>query len=120
TGTTSPNPAVSAALTGTGTAPPVPGVPTNLNAFRGGFGGAITANLSWGAVQYASSYDVQWSTSSTFSPSTLITGATSGNNYTFNGGANGLASGTTVYFQVRAVNITGAGGWSATFSSTVR
>jgi len=119
-GATAPNPAVSASLTGTGTAPPVPGVPTNLNAVRGGPGGAITANLSWGAVQYASSYDVQWSTSSTFTPSTTITGAATGTNYTFNGGANGLAANTTVYFQVRAVNITGASNWSATFSSTVR
>ncbi len=118
-GATSPSP-VTAALSGAGTAPPVPGVPTNVNSVRGGNGGQINANLSWNAVQYASSYDVRWSTSPTFATSTTITNATSGTNYTFNGGANGLAANTTVYFQVRAVNITGAGGYSATFSSTVR
>ena len=119
-GATAPNPAVSATLSGDGTAPPVPGIPTNVNATRGGSGGAITASLSWNAVQYASSYDVRWSTSPSFATSTTITNATSGTNYTFNGGANGLAANTTVYFKVRAVNSTGPGGYSATFSSTVR
>jgi hypothetical protein len=119
-GATAPNPAVSAALTGTGTPPPVPGIPTGVNATRGGAGGAITANLSWNAVQYAASYNVKWSTSPSFTPSTTITNATTGTNYTFNGGANGLAANTTVYFQVQAVNVTGPGGWSGTASSTVR
>ena len=110
-------------LSGTGDAPPLPGTPTGGSSTRGGFGGQITANLTWTAPSFASSYDVQWSTSSAAiaaNTGNVITNATSSTSYTFNGGANGLATGTTVFFKVRAVNITGPGGWSTSFSSTVR
>ncbi len=119
--TNSPHPAVSAALSGTGTAPPAPGIPGNRNASRGGNGNPITATLTWNAAQYATSYDVQWSRSQgtiNGNGGAVIAGVNSP--YTFNGGAVGIPANTTVYFKVRAVNITGKSNWSPTFSSTVR
>jgi hypothetical protein len=110
-------------LHGIGDAPPAPGTPTGGSASRGGNGGQITADLNWADTQYATSYDVQWSTSQgtiNANGGAVITNASTSSAYTFNGGANGLGSGTTVFFKVRAVNSTGTSGWSAAFSSTVR
>ncbi len=116
-------PTVNTVLTGIGDAPPAPATPTGGSAQRGGTGTPITASLNWNTVAYAASYDVQWSTSQATinaNTGTVIANATSTPPYTFNGGANGLATGTTVYFKVRARNSTGVSNWSAAFNSTVR
>jgi hypothetical protein len=112
----------SVTLTGASVPPPVPAAPTNGNSTRGNNGGPVTASLSWTAPLYAASFDVQWSTSQTTinaNSGTVITNATTTTSYTFTA-PNSVTSGTTVYFKVRAVNVTGAGGWSTVFSSTVR
>jgi hypothetical protein len=121
-GSTAPTPPVSATLTGTGDAPPLPGAPTNVNASQGFPGGQVTATLTWTAPAYAGSYQVQWSTSQATinTDGGAVISNISGSPYTFNGGSNGVASGTTVYFKVRAVNSTGNGNWSVAFSSNVR
>jgi hypothetical protein len=100
---------------------PAPTAPTGLNANRGATGNPITATLGWNAAQYATSYNVQWSTSQAAinaNTGTVITNVTA-NPYTFNAPAN-VASGTTVYFKVQAVNTTGTSAWSSSTNSSVR
>jgi len=100
-----------------------PATPSGGNATRGATGGPVTADLTWNAATGATSYDVLWST--TFGTillngGTTISAASTTNSYTFNAPGS-MATGTTVYFKVRAVNAGGASNWSTLpFSSTVR
>ena len=71
----------------------------------------ISAGMNWSAVSGATSYNVRYSTSSTFATSTTVT-ATSGSQIAFTG----IVSKATVYLQVRAVGAT-TSAWSATVAA---
>lgn len=66
--------------------------------------------FNWNAVNSALSYEMEYSLDSTFSSSTVLT-----TNDTFTV-ASGLASFTTYYWRVRAVNANGYSSWSIIYS----
>jgi len=87
---------------------PLPPVPAGLVAV----GGNANATISWNDIPAATSYNLYWSTSSTFTTAngTKIPGVT--NPYT----QTGLTNGTTYYYQVTAVN---GGGESAASTQSI-
>lgn len=73
----------------------------------------VSLTLDWNNVTSATGYDIQYSTSSSFSGATTVTSTGSSR------AISGLTPGTRYYFRVRAKNGSGAGSWSATFSQTM-
>lgn len=69
--------------------------------------------LSWQSVTYASSYSVEYSANSSFSPVEGTASPTTAS-YTLTG----LSVGTTKYFRVKAVNGAFSGNWSSTATGT--
>jgi prepilin-type N-terminal cleavage/methylation domain-containing protein len=69
--------------------------------------GLSSVNLTWTAVNNASSYTVQYATNNTFSTGLITTSAPSTSLP-----ITGLTSGTTYSFRVQAVASTSTGGWS--------
>ena len=95
----------------TNPAPPsVPVAPTGVSAT----GGTNQVSISWPAVSGATSYNLYWSTVTgvTKTSGTKITGATSTYAQT------GLAAGTTYYYVVTAVNVSGESPASAQVSAS--
>jgi subtilisin family serine protease len=97
-----------------GTPPPPPSAPTLSSPANGATGVSIPATLTWNASSGATSYRVQVSISSSFSPlaydqSGITTTQTS---------VSGLASNTVYYWRVNATNASGTSDWSATWSFT--
>jgi len=68
---------------------------------------------SWAAISHASSYTVQYSTSSTFASGVTTTSTASTSKP-----ITGLPAGTTYYFRVQATNGSYSSSWSATKSAT--
>jgi hypothetical protein len=84
---------------------------------------AVSTTVNGNKVEAATSYDVQWSTSSTFSASPVMhnfkaTGANGANIWILNNGISGVTgspftNGTPYYFEARARNAAGAAsGWA--------
>lgn len=93
------------------TAPSAPGAPSISGV------GATSATAAWTAPSDAggaavTSYEVQWSTSSSFTSPSSTASTTSPTNLT------GLLPGTTYYVRTRAVNSAGSGTWSTASTFT--
>jgi fibronectin type 3 domain-containing protein len=88
---------------------PTPALPGN-----GAQNQPLTLTLSWGSSAGASTYEVQVSTSSGFSPLVYSTTGLTGTSVQ----PTGLTNSTLYYWRVRAVNAGGASAYSAAFSFT--
>ncbi len=84
-----------------------------MTAANGTAGGKVTAGLNWTNVTGATSYSIQWSTSPTMAPVTLVNGVTSGQQINMPKAVN---AGTKVYMQVRANNAVGSSAWAPTIA----
>ena len=99
-----------------GTTPslPTPSVPTLSSPANLATNVAIATTLSWAAASAATSYNLEYSTSSTFASNvTAIPGIT-----TTSRAISGLANSTTYYWRVSSTNSTGTSAWSAVRSFT--
>ncbi|MEY8877131.1 MAG: fibronectin type III domain-containing protein [Leptothrix sp. (in: b-proteobacteria)] len=84
----------------------LPAVPTGVAAVTSPNGAPVTGILRWTSVN-GLTYDVQWSDAAAMTGATLVSPATSNAQIAVNGVAR------NVFMQVRAVNATGVGAWSA-------
>jgi hypothetical protein len=91
-----------------------PSAPTLSSPSNGATGVSITPTLSWNASSGATSYQLQVSTSSSFSTTVVNqTGIT-----TTSYAVSGLANNTTYYWRVNATNAGGTSAWSSSRSFT--
>jgi YVTN family beta-propeller protein len=95
------------------TAPPVPPAPLLLLPTNGAPGISPAPSLSWNQSSGASSYDILVSTSLNFANTIFSLGLTA-----TSATISALSYATTYYWRVNAMNITGASGWSITWSFT--
>ncbi|MDO8343468.1 MAG: cellulase family glycosylhydrolase [Cellvibrio sp.] len=103
------DPEVVTVLTG-GMAPPPPnGAPYAVSELSATTAGSGQVDLSWTAVSGATSYNLYRSAQSGYQPATPAVTGIIGTSYT----DTGLNDGTTYYYQVVAVNNSGASGFSA-------
>lgn len=99
-----------------GTVPtlPAPSVPVLSSPANAATNQSVAPTLSWAAATAATSYNLEYSTSSTFAANVnSITGIT-----TTSRAISGLANSTTYYWRVSATNATGTSAWSAARSFT--
>lgn len=99
-----------------GTVPslPAPSVPVLSSPANAATNQSVAPTLSWAAATAATSYNLEYSTSSTFAANVnSITGIT-----TTSRAISGLANSTTYYWRVSATNSTGTSAWSAQRSFT--
>lgn len=75
-------------------------------------------NTSWSSIEGATSYDLQWSTTSTFPD--FSTDPNKASVTSASRSVTDLSYNTKYYFRVRAVNAISTGGWSATSEATTR
>ncbi len=101
--------ALSASWSFTTAAVVVPAAPTLISPANGATRVKVPVSLSWSKTSSATSYEVQVSTGTGFTLPLAYnkTGIT-----TTSASVSGLASGTTYYWRVKAVNGTVAGAWS--------
>ncbi len=93
---------------------PAPGVPVLSSPANAATNQTLSPTLSWAAATAATSYNLEYSTSSTFNANVnSITGIT-----TTSTALSGLANSTTYYWRVSATNSTGTSAWSAQRSFT--
>jgi hypothetical protein len=92
----------------------VPASPSLSSPADGATGVSYTAPLAWNAVSDAVSYRLQVSASPVFSGTIVDQGGITSTSFT----VNGLATNTTYYWRVSAVNAAGASAWSAARSFT--
>lgn len=86
-----------------------PNAPTLSSPANNATNQSLSPTLSWAASSGATSYNLEYSTSSNFtSGNTLITGITSTSR-----GISGLLNSTTYYWRVNATNDIGTSDWSA-------
>jgi len=99
-----------------GTVPPLPlpSVPTLSSPANAATNVSTSPTLSWVAATAATTYNLQVSTSNTFTTNIVdLTGLT-----TTSRAISGLANSTTYYWRVSSTNSTGTSAWSATRSFT--
>jgi subtilisin family serine protease len=99
-----------------GTVPtlPAPNVPTLSSPANAATNVSVAPTLSWAATTAATSYNLEYSTSSTFANNiTSITGITATSR-----AISGLANSTVYYWRVSATNATGTSAYSAIRSFT--
>jgi subtilisin family serine protease len=99
-----------------GTAPslPAPSVPALSSPANAATNQTLAPTLSWAAATAATSYNLEYSTSSTFASNVItITGITATSR-----AISGLANSTTYYWRVSATNSTGTSAYSAQRSFT--
>jgi subtilisin family serine protease len=99
-----------------GTVPtlPAPSVPTLSSPANAATNVSVAPTLSWAAATAATSYNLEYSTSSTFANNiTSITGITATSR-----AISGLANSTVYYWRVSATNATGTSAYSAIRSFT--
>ncbi|MBK0403045.1 T9SS type A sorting domain-containing protein [Adhaeribacter sp. BT258] len=93
---------------------PIPAAPALSSPSNGATGVAFSPTLSWNAVTYAETYQMQLSATSDFlSPVADVSNLT-----TLNTMVSALAYSTQYFWRVRASNTSGAGSWSAVRSFT--
>jgi hypothetical protein len=92
-------------------APQIPGVPSGVTATANS---SSQITLTWTAISGASSYQIDQATNSSFTG--LISSTSTTNSYV----ATGLASSTTYFYRVRALNSAGPSGSSTTVSATTQ
>ncbi|MEY4628171.1 MAG: hypothetical protein RLZZ595_497 [Bacteroidota bacterium] len=99
-----------------GTVPtlPAPGVPTLSSPADLVTNVAIAPTLSWAAATAAATYNLEYSTSSTFASGVVAASGIT----TTSRAISGLANSTTYYWRVSATNTTGTSAWSAVRSFT--
>lgn len=90
--------------------PPIPGVPANVTVTPGN--GQVS--ISWDPVAGSASYNIYWGTSAGVTKSSPNKIPVSGTSYSHTGRTNG----TTYYYIVTAVNMSGESGASAEVSAT--
>jgi hypothetical protein len=91
-----------------------PAVPTLASPSNGATGVSTSPTLSWNASTGATSYQLQVSTSSTFSTTVVNQIGITGTSYP----VSGLANNTLYYWQVNATNAGGTSSYSSTWSFT--
>ena len=91
-----------------------PTAPTLSSPTDGATGVSKTPTLSWNASSGATSYQIQVSTSSSFTSTLVDQSGLTGTSYA----ASGLADVTVYYWRVNATNSNGTSSWSATRSFT--
>ena len=99
-----------------GTTPslPAPSVPTLSSPANVATNVAIAPTLSWAASTGAATYNLEYSTSSTFASGVVAASGIT----TTSRAISGLANSTTYYWRVSATNTTGTSAWSAVSSFT--
>ncbi len=99
-----------------GTTPslPAPSVPTLSSPANLATNVAIAPTLSWTAATAAGTYNLEYSTSSTFASGIVAASGIT----TTSRAISGLANSTTYYWRVSATNTTGTSAWSAVSSFT--
>jgi hypothetical protein len=96
------------------TGPPPPLAPTLVSPSDGAAGISTSPTLSWGASSGATSYRVQVSTNTSFSPTVVDQDGIGATSY----GVAGLTGNTTYYWRVNATNVSGTSSWSPVWSFT--
>lgn len=99
-----------------GTAPtlPAPGIPTLSSPANAATNQTLAPTLSWAAASAATSYNLQVSTSNTFTTTLVnLAGLT-----TTSRAISGLSNSTTYFWRVSATNTTSTSAWSAVRSFT--
>jgi YVTN family beta-propeller protein len=94
--------------------PPVPSAPVLASPSNGLTGVPINPTLTWNASNWATSYRLQVSTSSTFTTTVVDQSGIMATSYP----VSGLTSGTLYYWHVNASNVSGPSSWSDTWSFT--
>jgi hypothetical protein len=97
------------------TVPPVPASPSLIAPANGATGVASNPLMQWSSVSNAASYNVQISTTSGFT-NIIYDQSSATTNLTVPAGV--LVVSTQYYWRVRAVNVSGAGAFSSSFSFT--
>lgn len=93
---------------------PAPASPSLLSPANANTGISLTPQLSWNAVNNASTYNVQVSTASDFATTVVNRTGLSGTTLSLTA----LAGNTTYYWRASAANIGGNGDWSPVWSFT--
>ena len=93
---------------------PAPGVPTLSSPADLSTNVAIAPTLSWAAATAAATYNLEYSTSSTFASGVVAASGIT----TTSRAISGLANSTTYYWRVSTTNATGTSAWSSTRSFT--
>ena len=94
--------------------PAIPSVPTLLTPANAATGIASSATLSWNSTSGATSYNIQISTSATFSTIALSSAGITGTSLS----VSGFASNTVYYWRVSASNLGGTSAYSIANSFT--
>lgn len=94
--------------------PPLPGVPTLASPANNATGIPINPALTWNSASNASTYQVQVSTSNTFSTTVADNSGITG----LSSNISGLNYSTQYFWRVRATNVAGNSNWSDTRSFT--
>jgi photosystem II stability/assembly factor-like uncharacterized protein len=94
--------------------PPPPAAPVLASPASGSTGQPTALTLSWNASSGATSYHLQVSTSSSFSPLTVDQNGLTGTSYS----VSGLANGTTYYWRASASNSGGTSAYSTAWNYT--
>lgn len=92
--------------------PPPPPAPTLVYPANGAMGVSTSPTLSWNASSGATSYRLQVSTNTSFSPTVFDQSGITTTSYA----VSGLADTTTYYWHVNATNANGTSGWSGRWS----
>jgi len=95
-------------------APPLPGAPSLIAPLTASVDLPQALSLSWNTIAGAVSYDLQFSDKADFSTVLLTLNGLKQNRQPISG----LGFGATYYWRIRAINVAGAGIWSATSSFT--
>ncbi len=92
----------------------LPATPTLSSPANGATNQATSLTLSWGTALYATSYNLQVSTSSSFTSYVVNTTGLTNTSYSLSG----ISMGTSYYWRVQAVNAAGTSSWSSTWGFT--
>jgi hypothetical protein len=97
------------------TVAPVPAAPTLLLPANSATGVSLTPAFDWSNSTYATTYQLEVSTTNAFTTNIISQTALTASNYT---AITTLANNTVYYWRVRATNVSGSSAWSTVWSFT--